>query len=54
MTWAIEGGGMILTLRLATLSQVWEQVFRTYLANQPLPKVATKPTHSCINYAKAA
>jgi len=54
MTWAIEGGGMILTLRLATLSQVWEQVFRTYLANQPLPKVATKPTHSGINYAKAA
>lgn len=54
MTWALEGGGVILTLRLATLSQVWEQVFRKHLGSLPLPRVATKPTHSGISYAKAA
>jgi hypothetical protein len=54
MTWAIEGGGVILTLRLATLSQVWEQVFRNSLGSLPLPKVATKPTNCGISHAKAA
>jgi hypothetical protein len=54
MTWAIEGGGLILTLRLAALSQVWEQVFGKYLASLPLPKVATKPTNSGTSYATAA
>jgi hypothetical protein len=54
MTWGIEGGRVILTLRLATLSQVWDQVFRKYLASMPLPSIATKPANSGFIYAKAA
>jgi hypothetical protein len=54
MTWALDGGGVILTLRLATLSQVWDQVFRKYLNSVQLPKVATKPASSDFIYAKAA
>ena len=33
MSWEIEGGGVILTLRLATMSQVWETVYRNHLNN---------------------
>ena len=54
MTWGIERGRVILTLRLATLSQVWDQVFRKYLASMPLPRIATKPANSGFIYAKAA
>jgi hypothetical protein len=54
MTWGIEGGSVILTLRLATLSQVWDQVFRKYLGSMPLPRIATKPANSRFIYAKAA
>lgn len=54
MTWALEGGRVILTLRLAVLSQVWEQVFRNYLGSLPLPNVGTKPANSGFCYAKAA
>jgi len=54
MSWGIAGGGVILTLRLATMSQVWETVYENYLATRPLPTLATKPptSHQC--YAKAA
>jgi hypothetical protein len=41
MSWGIEGGGVILTLRLATKSQVWETVYRQYLKTQPRPMLAT-------------
>jgi hypothetical protein len=54
MSWGIEGGGVILTLRLATMSQVWETVYRNYLTTQPLPTLATKPPTSNQCYAKAA
>ena len=54
MSWGIEGGGVILTLRLATMSQVWETVYGNYLASRPLPTLATKPPTSNQSYAKAA
>ena len=54
MSWGIEGGGVILTLRLATMSQVWESVYRNYLASRPLPRLATKTPTSNQSYAKAA
>ncbi|MDP6720989.1 MAG: hypothetical protein QGF59_20150 [Pirellulaceae bacterium] len=54
MSWGIEGGSVILTLRLATMSQVWETVYGQYLATRPRPTLATKTptTNNC--YAKAA
>ena len=54
MSWGIEGGGVILTLRLATLSGVWETVYRQYLTTRPLPTLATKPPTANQCYAKAA
>ena len=54
MSWGIEGGGVILTLRLATLSRVWETVYRNYLASRPLPTLATKTPTCNKGYAKAA
>jgi hypothetical protein len=41
MTWNLDGGEVILRLRLAKLSGVWDEVYREYLNNQPLPSVAT-------------
>jgi hypothetical protein len=41
MTWGLEGGEVILRLRLAVLSGVWDQVYRNYLDHQPLVPLAT-------------
>jgi len=54
MSWGIEGGSLILTLRLATLSRVWETVYRNYLANRPLPTLATKTPTNKNRSVKAA
>lgn len=54
MSWGIEGGGVILTLRLATMSQVWETVYRQYLTTRPQPTIATKRSTSEKCHAKAA
>jgi len=54
MSWGIEGGGVILTLRLATLSQVWETVYRQYLTTRPQPTLATNRPTSNQCYATAA
>ena len=54
MSWGIEGGGVILTLRLATMSQVWETVYRQYLTTRPQPTLATNRPTSNQCYAKAA
>ncbi len=54
MSWGIEGGAVILTLRLATMSQVWETVYRQYLTNRPRPTRATKTPTGNQCYAKAA
>jgi len=41
MTWGIEGGEVILRLRLAVLSGVWDEVYREYLEHQPIVSLAT-------------
>ena len=54
MSWGIEGGSVILTLRLAALSRVWETVYRQYLTTRPRPTLATNRTTSNQCYEKAA
>ena len=54
MSWGIAGGQVILTLRLAKLSRVWDSAFRQYLADRPLPTLATKPHFAHTTYGKAA
>ena len=54
MSWGIEGGSVILTLRLAALSRVWETVYRQYLTTRPRPTLATNTPTSDQCYAKAA
>jgi len=54
MSWGIEGGQAILTLRLAQLSRVWDTVYRQYLALQPLPNLPTKHRIAFATYQKAA
>jgi hypothetical protein len=41
MTWGQEGAEVILRLRLAELSGVWDEVYRDYLNNWPLASLAT-------------
>lgn len=54
MSWGIEGGSVILTLRLAVMSRVWETVYRQYLTTRPQPTLATNRPASDRCYAKAA
>jgi hypothetical protein len=54
MTWGIAGGEVILRLRLAVLSGVWEEVYRSYLENRPLVPVATPVPLSPLSPQKAA
>jgi hypothetical protein len=42
MTWGREGGEVILRLRLADRSGVWEEVYGNYLSNRPLVPLATQ------------
>jgi hypothetical protein len=37
MTWDIEGGQVIVDLRVLVLSGVWQAAYQAYLANRPLP-----------------
>ena len=37
MSWTIEGGQVILDLRVIKLSRVWGKVHQRYLASKPLP-----------------
>jgi hypothetical protein len=46
MTWSLEGGEVILRLRLAVLSGVWDQVYGDYLDHRPLVPLATPRTLS--------
>jgi hypothetical protein len=54
MTWSLEGGEVILRLRLAVLSGVWEEVYREYLSNRPLVPLATQMAISLQSNQKAA
>jgi hypothetical protein len=54
MTWDRAGGEVILRLRLAELSGVWDEVYREYLNHQPLVSLATPMTISRQSDKKAA
>lgn len=54
MTWGLEGGAIILKLRLAKLSGIWKTVYANYMATRPLPTIATKPPTTHHHYAQAA
>jgi hypothetical protein len=54
MTWGLEGGEVILRLRLAVLSGVWDVVYRNYLNNRPLATLATQLPVSSDFVEKAA
>ena len=46
MTWGLEGGEVILRLRLAVLGGVWDEVYREYLDHRPLVPLATSVAFS--------
>jgi hypothetical protein len=54
MKWGLEGGEVILRLRLAVLSQVWDEVYRAYLLHLPLVPLATPVPSSSPPDEKAA
>ena len=54
MTWNLEGGEVILRLRLAELSGVWDEVYREYLNHQPVVSLATPLVLGHQSDAKAA
>jgi hypothetical protein len=54
MTWGLEGGEVILRLRLAELSGVYDEVYREYLNHQPLVSLATPLANSSQADATAA
>jgi hypothetical protein len=54
MTWGLEGGEVILRLRLAVLSGVWDGVYREYLNHRPLVSLATPLAISPRSDEKAA
>lgn len=43
MTWGIDGGQVIVDIRVLVLSQVWERAYAAYLRAQPLPKEVSYP-----------
>jgi hypothetical protein len=42
MSWSIEGGQVIVDLRVIRLSGVWTQVHRSYLQSKMVPKMRTQ------------
>jgi hypothetical protein len=54
MTWSREGGEVILRLRLADLSGVWDEVYQEYLKNRPVVQLATQLPLSAQNDENAA
>jgi hypothetical protein len=54
MTWSLEGGEVILRLRLAVLSGVWEETYRDYLDHRPLVPLATQAYSSTLSALHAA
>lgn len=54
MTWSLKGGEVILRLRLAELSGVWDEVYQEYLNNRPLAPLATQRPFSAQTDEKAA
>ncbi len=46
MSWTIEGGQVILDLRVIKLSRVWTAVHQRYLASKPMPMVVSELVRS--------
>lgn len=53
MSWTIEGGQLILDLRVIRLSRVWEQVHQRHLLSKPMP-VAQVNMPKSVQYGKRA
>ena len=45
MTWGIDGGQVIVDLRVLALSGVWERSYAAYLHAQPLPEEVSWRPH---------
>ena len=54
MSWTMEGGQVILDLRVITVSRVWEEVPQRYLASKPMPIVHLETAKSLQNGQWAA
>ena len=54
MTWGIDGGQVIVDLRVLVLSKVWERAYAAYLHAQPLPKEVSYRPRETITPAIAA
>jgi hypothetical protein len=42
MTWSLEGGEVILRLRLAVLSDIWDEAYQEFLCHRPIAPMATQ------------
>jgi hypothetical protein len=42
MSWSIEGGQVIVDLRVIQLSGIWNQVYQSYLQSKMLPEMRTQ------------
>jgi hypothetical protein len=54
MSWTIEGGQVILDLRVIKLSRVWGKGYQRYLASKPMPIVHLEAAKSLQNSQLAA
>ena len=54
MSWTIEGGQVILDLRVLWLSGVWHTVYQRYLASKPMPVTQTDMTKDAQRQQPAA
>ena len=54
MTWGIDGGQVIVDLRVLVLSGVWQRAYAAYLHTQPLPDEVSGRTHGTKTLAIAA
>jgi hypothetical protein len=54
MTWVREGGEVILRLRLAELSGIWDEVYNEFLTHRPLVSLATQMPFGAQTAEKAA
>ena len=54
MSWTLEGGQVIVDLRVIRLSSVWDEVHRKYLASTPMPVIQGKMAKGAQHGQKAA
>jgi hypothetical protein len=54
MKWSLEGGQVVVNLRVIWLSQLWSAVFNAYLQMLPHPQPGTKARFEATCHEKAA